>query len=121
MLAWVLVGVLTFWLPWSRQALSGLNAILNIYQKGNIFLFGPLAICPGQTLPDGTASIGFVLAMQVLPAVIFFSAVVAGLYYLKIMPAIVRGFAWLFYRMMRISGAEALSASANIFVGIEPA
>jgi len=121
-LAWVL-GVLTFWLPWSRQALSWLNdiliAILNVYQKGNIFLFGPLAIGPGQTLPDGTASVGFVLAMQVLPAVIFFSATVAGLYYLKIMPAIVRGFAWLFYRMMRISGAEALSASANIFVGIE--
>jgi CNT family concentrative nucleoside transporter len=121
-LAWVL-GVLTFWLPWSRQALSWLNdiliAILNVYQKGNIFLFGPLAIGPGQTLPDGTASIGFVLAMQVLPAVIFFSAVVAGLYYLKIMPAIVRGFAWLFYRVMRISGAESLSASANIFVGIE--
>jgi len=121
-LAWVL-GVLTFWLPWSRQALSGLNdiliAILNVYQRGNIFLFGPLAISPGQTLPDGTASIGFVLAMQVLPAVIFFSAMVAGLYYLKIMPAIVRGFAWLFYRVMRVSGAESLSASANIFVGIE--
>jgi CNT family concentrative nucleoside transporter len=100
-LAWVL-GVLTFWLPWSRQVLSGLNdiliAILNVYQKGNIFLFGPLAIGPGQTLPDGTASIGFVL---------------------KIMPVIVRGFAWLFYRVMRISGAESLSASANIFVGIE--
>jgi len=82
-------------------------------------LFGPLAIGPGQTLPDGTASVGFVLAMQVLPAVIFFSAVVAGLYYLKVMPALVRGFAWLFYRVMRISGAEALAASANIFVGIE--
>jgi CNT family concentrative nucleoside transporter len=121
-LAWVL-GVLTFWLPWSRQALSWLNdaliAILNVYQKGNIFLFGPLAIGPGKTLPDGTASIGFVLAMQVLPAVIFFSAMVAGLYYLKIMPAIVRGFAWLFYRVMGVSGAESLSASANIFVGIE--
>ena len=121
-LAWVL-GVLTFWLPWSRQALSGLNdiliAILNVYQKGNIFLFGPLAIGPGQKLPDGTASIGFVLAMQVLPAVVFFSAVVAGLYYLKVMPVIVRGFAWLFYRVMKISGAEALSSSANIFVGIE--
>ena len=35
------------------------------------------------------------------------------------MPAIVRGFAWLFYRVMRVSGAESLSASANIFVGIE--
>jgi len=60
-----------------------------------------------------------VLAMQVLPAVIFFSAVVAALYYLNIMPVVVRGFAWLFYRVMGISGAEALSASSNIFVGIE--
>ena len=121
-LAWVLGG-LTFWFPWSRQALGWLNdvliSILNVYQKGNIFLFGPLAIGPGQSLSDGTASIGFVLAMQVLPAVIFFSAVVAGLYYLKVMPVIVRGFAWLFYRVMKISGAESLSASANIFVGIE--
>ncbi len=96
-----------------------LIAVLNVYQKGNIFLFGPLAIGPGQRLADGTSSIGFVLAMQVLPAVVFFSAVVSGLYYLKVMPAIVRGFAWLFYRVMRISGAEALSASSNILVGIE--
>ena len=48
-LAWVLVGVLTFWLPWSRQALSGLNAILiailNVYQKGNIFLFAANRLC----------------------------------------------------------------------------
>lgn len=121
-LAWVLGG-LTFWLPWSRQALSWINealiAILNVYQKGNLFLFGPLALSPGQSMPDGTASIGFVLAMQVLPAVIFFSSVVAALYYLKIMPALVRAFAWLFYRVMGISGAEALAASSNIFVGIE--
>jgi len=105
-------------LSWLNDVLI---AVLNVYQKGNIFLFGPLAIGPGQTLADGTPSIGFVLATQVLPAVVFFSAVVAGLYYLKVMPAIVRGFAWLFYRVMRISGAEALSASANILVGIEPA
>ncbi|MCZ6540652.1 MAG: hypothetical protein O6704_03280 [Nitrospinae bacterium] len=99
--------------------MSGLNdvliAVLNVYQKGNIFLFGPLAIGPGQTLPDGTASVGFVLAMQVLPAVIFFSAVVAGLYYLKVMPALIRGFAWLFYRVMRISGAEALCGLSQYF------
>ncbi|NIQ04116.1 MAG: nucleoside permease nupX [Nitrospinaceae bacterium] len=121
-LAWALGG-LTFGLPWSRNALNGINdiliALLNVYQKGNIFLFGPLALGPGEKLADGTASIGFVLAMQVLPAVIFFSALVSALYYLKIMPVIVRGFAWIFYRVMGISGAEALSAAANIFVGIE--
>ena len=121
-LIWVLGG-LTFWFPWSRTALAWLNdvlvAVLHASQKGNVFLFGPLALGPGQSLPDGSTSIGFVLAMQVLPAVVFFSAVVSGLYYLKIMPALVRFFARLFYRLMGLSGAEALAASANIFVGIE--
>jgi len=96
-----------------------LVATLAAAQKGSIFLFGPLAVGPGQSLPDGTPSIGFILAMQALPAVVFFAALVGGLYYLNILPAIVRLFARLFYRAMGLSGAEALAASANIFVGIE--
>lgn len=120
-----LMGGLTFWLPWSRAGMQWLNdvlvALLSASQKGNVFLFGPLALGPGQALPDGTASVGFVLAMDalVLPAVIFFSALVAGLYHLGIMQWVVRGFARIFYRVMGLSGAEALSASANIFVGVE--
>ena len=74
-LSW-LIGSLAFWIPWSRQALQWLNhllvAIIKASQKGTIFLFGPLALDPGQTLSDGTASIGFILAIQVLPSVIFF-------------------------------------------------
>ena len=112
-LSW-LIGGLTFWIPWSRQTLQWLNQLLleiiKASQKGTIFLFGPLALGPGQTLPDGTASIGFVLAMQVLPSVIFFSAFVAGLYYLKIMPILVKFFGRIFYRLMRLSGAESLAA-----------
>lgn len=121
-LAWI-IGVLTFSLPWTRSALEWTNniliATLQASQKGVIFLFGPLAIGPGQTLADGTASVGFVLAMQVLPSVIFFSAVVSVLYYLGIMQACVNGFARVFHKLMVLSGAESLSASANIFVGIE--
>ncbi len=98
---------------------DGVLTLIKASQKGTLFLFGPLALGPGQTLPDGTASIGFVLAMQVLPSVIFFSALLSGLYYLNIMPWLIRGFAVVFYKVMRLSGAEALSASANIFVGIE--
>jgi CNT family concentrative nucleoside transporter len=117
------IGALTFWLPWSKQALEWINdvlvALLDASHKGTVFLFGPLAMGPGQTLPDGTASVGFILAIQVLPTVIFFSAVVAGLYYLNIMQGVVRFFARIFYRAMRLSGAESLAASANIFVGIE--
>ncbi|HJO57523.1 MAG TPA: nucleoside transporter C-terminal domain-containing protein, partial [Nitrospinaceae bacterium] len=122
LLAWI-IGVLTFWLPWTRNALAWTNdvliATLQASQKGSIFLFGPLAMGPGQTLADGTPSIGFVLAMQVLPSVIFFSAVVSILYYLGIMQACVNGFARVFHKLMALSGAESLSAAANIFVGIE--
>ncbi len=121
-LAWIL-GILTFWLPWTRRALEWINDILittlQASQKGTIFLFGPLAIGPGQTLADGTSSVGFVLAMQVLPSVIFFSAIVSVLYYLGIMQVCVNGFARVFHKLMALSGAESLSASANIFVGIE--
>ena len=122
LLAWI-IGVLTFWLPWTRNALAWTNdvliATLQASQKGSIFLFGPLAMGPGQTLTDGTPSIGFVLAMQVLPSVIFFSAVVSILYHLGIMQACVNGFAKVFHKLMALSGAESLSAAANIFVGIE--
>ncbi len=118
-----LIGGLIFWFPPSRLALQWINdalvMLLSASQKGSIFLFGPLALGPSQSLPDGSASIGFVLAMQVLPAVIFFSALVSALYYLNIMPAIVRAFGKLFHKTMNLSGAESLSASANIFVGIE--
>ena len=121
-LAWVL-GFLTFWVSWSRSALQWINdvlvAILTASQKGALFLFGPLALGPGQSMSDGTPSIGFILAFQVLPSVIFFSALVSGFYYLGIMQAVVRFFARIFYRLLALSGAESLSAASNIFVGIE--
>ena len=121
-LAWIL-GALTFWVSWSRSALQWVNevlvAILTASQKGALFLFGPLALGSGQSMPDGSPSIGFILAFQVFPSVIFFSAVISGLYYLGIMQVVVRFFARIFYRLLALSGAESLSAAANIFVGIE--
>ena len=121
-LAWTL-GALTFWFSGSRAALEWINdlliALLSASQKGSIFLFGPLALSPGQTLADGSSSIGFVLAFQVFPSVIFFSALLGGLYYLGIMQKIVRFFSRAFYRILSLSGAESLAASANLFVGIE--
>ncbi len=121
-LAWGL-GIVSFWFPGSRWLWSMINdlvvAVLTASQKGTLFLLGPLALGPGQTLPDGTVSIGFILAAQALPAVVFFAALMAGLYYLGAMQAIVGLFARLFYRTMGLSGAESLSGATNIFVGIE--
>ncbi|MBL8074091.1 MAG: hypothetical protein JNL29_06960 [Nitrospira sp.] len=121
-LAWGL-GILSFWFPGSRWFWSMINdlvvAVLTASQKGTVFLLGPLALGPGQTLQDGTVSIGFILAAQALPAVVFFAALMSGLYYVGAMQLIVRLFARLFYRTMGLSGAESLSGAANIFVGIE--
>jgi CNT family concentrative nucleoside transporter len=121
-LAWGL-GLISFWFPGARWLWGVINdivvAVLTASQKGTLFLLGPLALGPGQTLPDGTVSVGFILAAQALPAVVFFAALMAGLYYLGVMQAIVRLFARLFYRTMGLSGAESLSGAANIFVGIE--
>ncbi len=64
---------------------------------------------------------GFILAFQALPTIIFFSALVSLLYYVNVMPRVIRFFARIFTSLMRISGAEALAASSNIFVGVESA
>jgi CNT family concentrative nucleoside transporter len=56
-------------------------------------------------------------AFQALPAVIFFSSVTTGLYYLGILQKVVYGFAWIMSKTMRLSGAESLSAAGNIFLG----
>ena len=56
-------------------------------------------------------------AFRVLPTIIFFSSLMAILYYLGIMQRIVRGIAWVMERTLKTSGAETLSVSANIFVG----
>lgn len=122
LLAWAL-GALTFWFAESRVALQWVNdfliALLSASHKGAIFLFGPLALGPGQALSDGTPSIGFVLAFQVFPSVIFFSALLGGLYNLGIMQKIVQLFSKIFHRILSLSGAESLAAAANLFVGIE--
>ena len=96
-------------------------AVLDSAFEGTYFVFGRLAVGPGATDPYGQSSLGFLLAFQALPTIIFFAALMAILYHLGIMNRIIQGFSWLFFRLMKISGAESLSASANIFVGIESA
>lgn len=89
-------------------------AILSASFRGTSFLFGPLATPPGTE-----GSLGFILATQALPAIIFFSALVSLLYYLRILPFIIKKFANFFSKKMKISGAESLAVSSNIFVGVE--
>lgn len=115
-------GIFAF--PASRALLVFVNdvvlALLDAGNAGARFLFGPLAIGRGAT-PSGESSIGFVMAAQILPAVIFFAALMAALYHLRIVQPVVRLFARLFHRALGLSGAESLAGAANVFVGVESA
>lgn len=90
----------------------GFVKILDFTTSGAVFVFGDLAKAPGAN-----GSIGFFFAFQVLPTIIFFSAVMSILYHLGIMQRVVQGMAWVMYKLMGTSGAESLSCTANIFVG----
>jgi CNT family concentrative nucleoside transporter len=95
--------------------------VLDSAMAGTKFLFGPLALPPGMKNEMGEESIGFILAFQALPTVIFFASLMSVLYYIGIMPWLIRIFSKIFTRLMGISGAESLSTAANIFVGVESA
>jgi concentrative nucleoside transporter, CNT family len=114
------IGLMIFRLPVSHQVLLWINnavlALLDATKSGTQFLFGPLAASPGEP-----GSIGFILLFQVLPVAIFFSAFTSVLYYLRVLQLLVRAFAWIFYRTLKISGAESLCGAANIFLGVESA
>ena len=114
-----------FLFPYGPKVFLFLNNVflvfLNASGAGAEFLFGPLALPPGAVDVGGAKSLGFILAFQVFPVIIFFSAIMSVLYYFGIMQKLIKGFSLIFTRFMRISGAEALVVASNIFVGIESA
>ncbi|MBN1868554.1 nucleoside transporter [Candidatus Sumerlaeota bacterium] len=121
----LLFGLFVFRMDLGRHAFMLANTavvkVLECASTGAVFVFGPLAIGPGQTGPAGETSLGFILAFQAFPTIVFFSALVSILYYIGLMPLVIRGFSWVFTRLMGISGAESLCAASNIFVGVESA
>ncbi len=121
----LLFAVFLFLVPAGTRVFLFINdlvvKILDSAAAGSTFVFGRLALPPGTTSATGEASLGFFLAFQAFPMIIFFSALMSIFYYFGVMPLIVRGFAYVFAKLMKISGAESLSAASNIFVGIESA
>ena len=131
------------WKP-SAELFLGLNkvfnALLDFSKEGALFVFGSIGAETGNggaptlkeyltrlgasstdpvvqnAIRNGTVP-GMFLAFQVLTTIIFFSALLSILYYLGIMQKVVVFFAKIMQYTMRVSGAEALSNSANIFVG----
>jgi len=96
-------------------------AVLDSAMAGTEFVFGRLALSPGTVNAAGETSLGYFLAFQAFPTIVFFAALIAILYYLGIMNRIIQGFSYIFTKLLKISGAESCSAASNIFVGVESA
>jgi concentrative nucleoside transporter, CNT family len=119
----LLVALFIFVVPAGARIFLVVNdvvvKILDSAGAGARFVFGPLALGPGQVSDSGESSVGFILAFQAFPTIIFFSALIAILYHVGLMPRIIKAFARVFTRLMRVSGAESLVVASNIFVGVE--
>ena len=85
------------------------TGILGYSYIGSEFVFGELG--------KQHSSLGVIFAFQLLPAIIFVSALFAILYYLGMMQLVVRAFAVVMSRVMGASGAESLNVAASIFMG----
>ncbi len=109
----IICGALVLKIEAVRQAVDWVGQrfvdLLDFNRAGSQFLFGNLI--------TDTKSFGFIFAFNVLPTIIFFSALTSLLFYLGWLQKVVYAFAWLMSKTMKLSGAESLSASANIFLG----
>ncbi len=110
-----LIALFVFKVPAGSRVFLWINSaviqIMDCATAGTKFLFGSLALPSGQS--------GFILAFQALPTIIFFSSLLSILYFIGFMPRVIKAFAQVFTKLMRISGAESLVTTANIFVGVE--
>ncbi len=105
-----------------RIATDAVNKLLSFNIEGSRFVFGNIVdnaipVTSAGSPTELVANTGSMIAFGVLPSILFFSALTSLLYYLGILQVVVRGMAWVMRRTMGTSGAESLSAAANIFVG----
>ncbi|MBK9177557.1 MAG: Na+ dependent nucleoside transporter [Flavobacteriales bacterium] len=87
---------------------KGFVKVLDFTKAGSEFLFRDLL---------NVKSMGFIFALQILPTIIFFSALTSVLFYLGVIQKVVYALAWALNKTMRLSGAESLSTAGNIFLG----
>ena len=114
----VSLGAFILYVPIGRDALlavaNGVSKVINYGNEGIKFLFGALA---GDKVFEVFGGEGFIFAVRVLPAIVFFSALISLLYYIGIMQWVIKIIGGALQRMLGTSQAESMSAAANIFVG----
>ena len=119
--AWIIqvgIGALILYVPAGRTALLAMsNGVANVIAYGNEgigFIFGGLV---SDKMFEVFGGGGFVFALRVLPVIVFFSSLIAVLYYLGIMQFVIRILGGALRAVLKTSRTESLSATANIFVG----
>lgn len=108
------LGGFILYVPWGRELLagfsSGIHHVIDYGKEGMIFLFGSL-------VDFSVKGIGFIFAFQVLPSVVFFSALISVLYHVGLMQWVIKIIGGSLQKALGTSRAESMSAAANIFVG----
>lgn len=112
------IGALVLYVPIGRSILGGMSAgVANVIAYGNdgiSFMFGGLV---SDKMFEVFGGGGFVFALRVLPVIVFFSSLIAVLYYLGIMQIVIKVLGGGLQKLLGTSRTESLSATANIFVG----
>jgi len=115
------IALLLLKVPQVRAAFGAVNSavstIADATRAGTSFVFGYV----GGSAPPFEATNpanSFILAFQALPIVLVVSVLTTLLFYWRILPPVVRGFAWMLERSMGVGGAVGLSTAANIFLGM---
>ncbi|PIE45903.1 MAG: NupC/NupG family nucleoside CNT transporter [Gammaproteobacteria bacterium] len=113
-----LIGAFILYVPAGQDALASVSAgVANVLEYGNSgiqFIFGGLV---SEKMFDIFGGSGFVFALRVLPIIVFFSALVAVLYYMGIMQWVVKIIGGGLQKLLGTSQAVSMSAAANVFVG----
>lgn len=110
-------GVMLYFPPgkWLvEQAAFGVHKIMSYSDAGSAFIFGSLVGAKMNVLFDGA---GFIFAFRVLPAIIFVTALISLLYYIRIMGVLIRILGGLFQKALNISKIESFVAVTTIFLG----
>lgn len=112
------IGALVLYVPAGRSVLQGMSdgvsKVIGYGQDGMSFIFGGLVSDKMFELFGGG---GFIFAFRVLPIIVFFSSLIAVLYYLGIMQLVIKVLGGGLQKVLGTSRTESLSATANIFVG----
>ncbi|SMG47351.1 NupC/NupG family nucleoside CNT transporter [Cedecea sp. NFIX57] len=119
--AWLIqigIGALILYVPVGRKVLLAMSeGVANVIAYGNSgisFLFGGLV---SDKMFEVFGGGGFIFALRVLPIIVFFSSLIAVLYYLGVMQLVIRILGGGLRKVLKTSRTESLSATANIFVG----